>query len=348
MVYVEPEFKKKGIDVADTEVTQYAKLNYLQRLGITKEEVRNDPRIVKTAYWAIAKNLHPDTSAHLRAKEMFQLLNEAYQVLDHSVLRASYLATLKDDVVVPPVVKDKDIIIKEFLNFDAARYVVHDGMQVRRFTQFKNLSRESITEEILIGMDTEMMMAIKRNLVDNFSYSFSNRDTKKLGYSQETNWTLPAITEQFCYFGKKVQKIRDFGDAYNLWKKGGERQTIYEEMSRLFQKALELERLPISKELWALLDLKYQYIKNDPYHQTISKEEMVTALVKLLPDKHNYEKLRLEVAALHTPYEGEMDDLYKSPWVWLKEDTGEILTSHALKQSLFHMLENFDRNYVNV
>jgi len=62
-------------------------LNYYDVLGVGKHA---DPIEIKMAYFKMAKRFHPDTNKTVDAKQMFELVAEAYAVLSDEKLKADY------------------------------------------------------------------------------------------------------------------------------------------------------------------------------------------------------------------------------------------------------------------
>ncbi|MCW5876151.1 MAG: VWA domain-containing protein [Anaerolineales bacterium] len=73
--------------------------NYYARLGVRRTASLED---VQHAYRAAARKYHPDANPHPGAKELFLLVQEAYNVLSDPTRRRSYDASLPPDVETPP------------------------------------------------------------------------------------------------------------------------------------------------------------------------------------------------------------------------------------------------------
>jgi DnaJ-class molecular chaperone len=62
-------------------------INYYDILGVRRH---SDMKEVKVAYFKMAKKFHPDTNRTLDAKQMFELIAEAYDVLSDEKKRNEY------------------------------------------------------------------------------------------------------------------------------------------------------------------------------------------------------------------------------------------------------------------
>ncbi|MEX2161246.1 MAG: VWA domain-containing protein [Anaerolineales bacterium] len=75
--------------------------NYYARLGIAKTATLEE---IQRAYRTAARKYHPDTNRNAGAKELFLLVQEAYNVLADSNQRWEYDSTLPKDIDDPPAI----------------------------------------------------------------------------------------------------------------------------------------------------------------------------------------------------------------------------------------------------
>jgi curved DNA-binding protein CbpA len=62
-------------------------INYYDILGVERHA---DEKTIKFAYFKMAKKFHPDTNKNLDARQMFEMIAEAYDVLSDEKRRAEY------------------------------------------------------------------------------------------------------------------------------------------------------------------------------------------------------------------------------------------------------------------
>jgi curved DNA-binding protein CbpA len=79
--------------------------DYYEILGIDCDASADS---IKKAYRSLAKAFHPDTSTHPNARERFEKINEAYEVLSDSAKREEYDSTCNSAASEMPEITSED------------------------------------------------------------------------------------------------------------------------------------------------------------------------------------------------------------------------------------------------
>jgi len=205
---------------------------YYDDLGIGTDA---DEKKVKHAYFVSARKWHPDRNGSSEAKEKFQAIGEAYQVLSDPKLRAAYDKEGKDGLSgdkagVSPGTVDPALVFTFLFGSDSFNDVI-GRLQVVTQTMAGDPKETRIGEEELLELERRRVIRLAVKLHARVQlYVEGQEEAAKAAWEEEAS----ALVE--CRYGEEI--LNTVGTTYRLvatqvegtWTEGMQAQISEQEM----------------------------------------------------------------------------------------------------------------------
>lgn len=198
--------------------------SHYQTLGVSRSA---DPKLIKAAYFALAKKCHPDVSSDSSSKAQFQEISRAYAVLSDAQLRTEYNTSLEEE----DIVFNSDVFREESAEgiFTSAFGINFEDMFNSRFGYTAEIEN---TREYVLGIS---MMEAVLGSAKYIEINTHQRCTKCQGYGAAQGAPSTRVECPRCFGGgtvpfdkpsgtewlnQKMEKMPDFATCGDCLGKG--------------------------------------------------------------------------------------------------------------------------------